>query len=66
LSGMPPEHVLPDTALRPTHKAVIDRRVRTVFWRAIAPTAAGFEYVHDAADYPSIVHSLNASDILGK
>jgi len=58
-----PEKVFPDAAPRPAHKAVIDRCRRTVFGRAIAPAAAAFEHMHDAADHTAIVHSFNASDI---
>jgi hypothetical protein len=68
VSGSPPpsklpEQAFPDAAPRPAHKAVIYRCRRTVFGRAIAPAAAAFEHMHDAADHTAVVHSFNASDI---
>ena|SRR5215831_5209745 len=57
------EQLFPDPALRPTHKTVIDRRLRPVLRRAIAPPAAAFQHVHNAADNPAIIHPLFAPDI---
>ena len=58
-----PEKVFPYAAPRPAHKAVIDRCRRTIFGRAIAPAAAAFEHMHDAADHTAVIHSFNASNI---
>ena len=49
------EQVLPNAALGPSNKAIVDRRVRTVFRRAIAPAAAGLQNMDDAADHPPII-----------
>ena len=45
------------------HKAIIDRRRRTVLGRTIAPETAAFQHVHDAADHAAVVHPLDASYI---
>ena len=61
--GELPEQVFPDAAPSPAHKAVIDRCRRTILRRAIAPTTAALQYMHDAADGAAIVHPLDAPDI---
>ena len=52
--GKLPEQVFPYAAPRPAHKAVIDRRRRTISFGAIAPAAATFEHVHDPADHAPV------------
>ena len=61
--GELPEQVFPDAAPSPAHKAVIDRCRRTILRRAIAPTTAALQYMHDAADDSAIVRPLDAPDI---
>ena len=61
--GEPPEQIFPDAAPRPPNKPIVDRRRRTVFGRAIAPAAAAFQHMHDAADDAPIVRSLHASNV---
>jgi len=68
VAGSPPrrqftEQSLPNAALRPAHEAIVDRCWRAVFWRAIAPTAAAFEHVQDAADHTPVVHTLLAAHV---
>jgi hypothetical protein len=58
-----PEQVFPDATPRPAHEAVIDRRRRTISFRAIAPAAATLEHVHDPADHTSVICSLDAAHI---
>src|SRR5262249_39227273 len=58
-----PEQVFPDAAPRPAHKAVIDRGRRTILRRAIAPATAALQYMHNAADDPTIVRPLDAPNI---
>ena len=58
--GKLPEQIFPNAAPRPTHKAVIDRCRRTILRRAIAPTTAALQYMHDAADDSAIVRPLDA------
>jgi len=58
-----PEKIFPDAALRPAHKAVIDRRRRTILGWTITPATAAFQNVHDAADDAPIVGPLDASHI---
>jgi hypothetical protein len=62
-SGQFPEQVFPQAAPRPAHEPIIDRRRRTVLGRAIAPAAAAFENVHDAADDPAIINPLHTANI---
>ena len=57
------EQVLPDTAASPTHKAIVDRRRRAIFGRAIAPAATGFQDMNDAADHTAIIGSLDTTNI---
>ena len=65
-SGELPEQVLPDPSPGPTREAVVNRRVRTVLRRAILPTAAALEHVHDLADHAAIVFPLDAAHIRGQ
>src|SRR5262249_48780520 len=58
-----PKQVFPDAAPRPPHKAVIDRGRRTILRRAIAPATAALQYMHNAADDPTIVRPLDAPNI---
>ena len=53
------EQVFPNPTPRPAHEAVIDRCRRTIFGRAIAPAAATFQHVYDAADDTAIVGPLD-------
>jgi hypothetical protein len=46
---------LPMSALGPAIKAIVDRRVRTIVWRTIAPACAALKDVNDTADDASIV-----------
>jgi hypothetical protein len=57
------EQGLPNAAARPAHEAIVDRRRRTIFERAVAPATAALEHVHDAADHPAIVRPLDAAHI---
>src|SRR5713101_950863 len=61
--GKLPEQIFPNATPRPAHEAVIDRRRRTISFRAIAPAAATFERVHDPADHAPVICSLNAAHI---
>ena len=47
----------PNTALGPAHKAIIDRRGRSVFRRAVAPSAATFDDMNNSADHAPIINS---------
>ena len=46
----------PDAPPTPPVPAIIDRRRRAVFWRAIRPATAALEHVDDAGDYPAIIN----------
>ena len=62
-AGKLPEQVFPDAAARPTRETIVNRGVWSVGFRTIGPAAAALQYVHNAADNPSIVLSLDASHI---
>jgi len=49
------QNVVPDLLVGPAVEAVVDRRVRAVFRRAVTPAAAGLQNMQDAADYPSVI-----------
>ena len=49
------EQVLPDALLGPPVIAIVDRRVRAVFRRAVLPTATRLQYVKDPADDATVV-----------
>src|SRR5208283_4495575 len=53
----------PYAAPRPAYETVIDRRMRAIFGRAIAPAAAALKHVHDAADDAAIVYPLDAPHV---
>ena len=50
----------PSVALGPAIEAIVDRRVRAVFSRAITPTRAGLQHMNDTADDPPIVVALGS------
>lgn len=52
---------LPMSALGPAIKAVVNRRVRTIVGRTIAPACAALKHVNDTADNASIVIARRAS-----
>jgi len=61
--GKRPEQALPDATLGPPREAVLDCRGRAVLLRAILPTAAALQHVHDAADDPSVIDPLLAPNV---
>ncbi len=54
---------LPHAAPRPAHEAIVDRRRWPVLRRAIAPSAAAFREVQDAADDASVIDTFLATHI---
>lgn len=60
------ETVFPQPAPRPSHKAVVNRRRRAVFRRTIAPTAAAFQHMQNAADHPAIIHAIFTAYVRGQ
>ena len=52
---------LPMSALGPAIKAIVDRRVRTIVGRTIAPACAALKHVNDTADNASIVIARRTS-----
>src|SRR5215475_15050866 len=61
--GKSPEHPLPDPALSPTSKAIVDRRMWTVLRRAILPTTATLQHMQDAADHPPVINPHLATHV---
>jgi hypothetical protein len=51
----------PDALAAPSIEAVVDRRVRSIVGRAIAPARARTQHVHDPADDSSIVDTVRAA-----
>src|SRR6516225_1384767 len=51
---------LPMSSLGPAIKAIVDRRVRTIVGRTIAPACAALKHVNDTADNASIVIARQA------
>ena len=51
---------LPMSALGPAIEAIVDRRVRTIVGRAIAPACAALKHMNDAADNASIIIARRA------
>ena len=51
---------LPMSALSPAIEPIVDRRVRAIVGRAIAPACAALEHVDDTADDASIVIARRA------
>jgi hypothetical protein len=62
-SGKFSEQGFPDAAARPAHEAVIDRRRRTIGFRAIAPAATALENMYDPADHPTVVYPFDTANI---
>src|SRR5215471_6533708 len=52
---------LPMPALGPSIEPIVDRRVRTIVGRTIAPARAALKHVNDTADNASIVIARRAS-----
>lgn len=61
--GQRREDSLPTSALGPAIEAIVDRRVRTIFGRAIAPARAALQHVYDAADDAPIIFALWSSQV---
>jgi hypothetical protein len=57
------EASFPDTAFCLTYEAIVDRRRRTVFWRAIGAPAASLQDMHVATDDASAVYMILAEYI---
>src|SRR6201984_171139 len=51
---------LPTSALSPAIETIVDRRVRTIVGRAIAPACAALKHMNDTADNASIVIARRA------
>src|SRR5262249_49374111 len=60
IAGDRSKYRLPDAALAPASKAIVNCFMRTVFARAVFPAATNLLHVHDAAQYPPIILSFGA------
>ncbi len=65
-AGQGAEQSFPKPALRPAHKAIVDRRGRTVLGRAIAPPADALQHMQDATDHPPVICPILAPYIRRK
>src|SRR5947209_6395963 len=50
------EYLVEHTQPAPTDEAVIDRLMRTVFLRRVAPAHSVLDYKHDGADDAPVIH----------
>src|SRR6516165_5754348 len=66
LAGERLEYPKPDPLAAPAVEAVIDRRIGTVFGRAVAPACPGLQHVDDTADDATIVHPVRTSSATGQ
>src|ERR1700682_1676608 len=65
-AGQGAEQTFPNPALRPAHKAIVDRRRRTVLGRAIAPPAAALQHRQEATEPPPVICPILAAYIRRK
>ena len=56
----------PMVTARPAIEAVVDRRRRAVFGRAVLPAAAALQNMDDTADDPTIIHPARTGLVLRK
>jgi hypothetical protein len=54
------EQALPKPTPRPPVEAIVDRRRRSVDSRAVLPSAAHLQHMHDAADHSTVVDPTSA------
>ncbi len=54
------EDALPDAALAPARKTIVDSLVRSIFRWAILPATSYLLNVHDAAQNPPVIFALGA------
>ena len=60
------KQVFPDASPRPADKAIIDRGVRPILRRQVAPAAACLQHVHNAAYHTTVINTLLSSNICGQ
>ena len=60
------EQLAPNAFGRPAHIAIVERLLRSVFWRRIDAASARFQDVNNAADHPPIIDSRLAPRVGGK
>jgi hypothetical protein len=58
------ENPLPDAPSRPAIEAIVYRGARPIVRRAVSPSAAALERMHDPTDHPSIVNTTGARLVL--
>ena len=59
-------HTCPEPTARPAVEAVVDRRRRAVFRRAVAPSAPSLENMDNARDDAPVIDAPRAGLVLGK
>jgi tripartite-type tricarboxylate transporter receptor subunit TctC len=57
------EQPLPYATLCPQYETIVDRRVRAIPRRTVAPAAAALQHMQDAADNPPIICPILASHV---
>jgi hypothetical protein len=58
IAGDRRKYRLPNAALAPARKTIVDRLMRAVLARAILPPAANALHMHDATQNPSVILAL--------
>jgi len=53
----------PDAFLRPSHEAIVERLLGSVFGGRIDPASARFKHMNDAADHPPVVNARLAARV---
>src|SRR5258708_2728010 len=52
------EHRQPNALAAPAIEAIVNRGVRPVLGRAVAPPRTGAQHMQDAADHPAVIHPM--------
>jgi hypothetical protein len=64
--GQSMKDAFPGAVVGPPHEAVVERFLGAVVERAIAPTPAAAQRMHDPGEHPAIIHAGNTARIAGQ
>jgi hypothetical protein len=60
------EQPLPYATLCPQYETIVDRRVRVIPRRTVAPAAAALQHMQDAADHSPVIHPVLTAHVRRK
>jgi hypothetical protein len=60
------EQPLPYATLCPQYETIVDRRVRAIPRRTVAPAAAALQHMQDAADHSPVIHPVLTAHVRRK